>query len=77
MRADIAMAEAGHSDHSIRAAYNDPLDEAHRQGAEQVAARSHRRSGCTRVCDGTEPGSGELQPELQPLGQLRWSLVRM
>jgi integrase len=45
VRADIAMAEAGHSDRAVHAGYNHPLDEAHRQAAEQVAALVRRAGG--------------------------------
>jgi hypothetical protein len=45
VRDDIAMPEAGHSDRAVHAAYNHPLDEAHRQAAEQVAALVRRAGG--------------------------------
>jgi integrase len=45
VRGDITMREAGHSDRAVHAAYNHPLDEAHRQAAEQVAALVRRAGG--------------------------------
>jgi hypothetical protein len=73
VRDDIRMREAGHSDRAIHARYNHPLEQAHRQAAEQVAALVRQAGGARHDRVRMSPGRHRQALPGPPGGMLTWA----